>query len=156
MLYNLKFFNTSICTYSVWVLFFICLFHKILAGMAKSVTLDWTKVWSGSSLSVYTFIVRKVVFRILGQIHFPLLSLQPISSHYTIAPYFAHLFQPYLPSPCSAHTMLPQMAERLELPTLEHEVTGLNSAGGGIRLMAVQHFIAQNLSLSPFCHLSMT
>ena len=35
-------------------------------------------------------------------------------------------------------------------PSFGHEVQGLNTAGGGIQLMPVQHFIAQILSLSPF------
>ena len=36
------------------------------------------------------------------------------------------------------------------------EVPGLNPAGGRIQLNTVWLFIAQSLSLSPFCHLDMT
>ena len=40
--------------------------------------------------------------------------------------------------------------------TLDHEVTGLNPAGGGIHLMTVRGCIAHSLSLSSFHRLSMT
>ena len=38
----------------------------------------------------------------------------------------------------------------------DHEVPGSNHTGDGIQFMALKHFIAQSLSLSPFHCLGMT
>ena len=46
-----------------------------------------------------------------------------------------------------------QVAEWLALLTWDHEVLGLNLAGGKIQLMTVKRFISESLSLSPFHHL---
>ena len=48
------------------------------------------------------------------------------------------------------------VAAWLVLQTLALEVLDSNPSWGGIQLMAIWHFIAQSLSLSPFYHLSMT
>ena len=47
------------------------------------------------------------------------------------------------------------VAELLALPTLDHEVSGSKPAGGGIELVSVWSFIAQNLPLSTFPCLDM-
>ena len=44
----------------------------------------------------------------------------------------------------------------LVLQTSDYEVLGSNSAGGGIHLMTVWHFVAHSLSLSPYHCLDMT
>ena len=49
-----------------------------------------------------------------------------------------------------------QVVECLEIPTLDHEMPGLNPARGRLQLMTVWHFIAQSLSLSSFHHFNMT
>ena len=48
-----------------------------------------------------------------------------------------------------------RVAERLALPTSDHGVTGSNPAGGEILPEPKRHFIAQNLSCSPFHRLEM-
>ena len=49
-----------------------------------------------------------------------------------------------------------RVAERLALPTLDHEVAGSNPAGGEILPEAKRRFIAQSLSCSHFHRLEMT
>ena len=49
-----------------------------------------------------------------------------------------------------------RVAERLELPTLDHGVAGLSPAGGEILPEPKRRFIAQSLSCSLFHRLEMT
>ena len=49
-----------------------------------------------------------------------------------------------------------RVAERLALPTWDHEVAGSNPAGGEILPEPKRRFIAQSLSYSPFHCLEMT
>ena len=48
------------------------------------------------------------------------------------------------------------VAERLALPTSDHEVAGSNPAGGEILPEPKRRFIAQSLSCSPFHRIEMT